>query len=99
MRKIYTREEIATLLKDVFQNSSVKRAVLFGSYATGCADAGSDVDLCVECDLHGLDFIALIEDIREALLKDADVVRMSEVVEGSRLDSEIKKDGVVIYEG
>ncbi|MBQ7897138.1 MAG: nucleotidyltransferase domain-containing protein [Clostridia bacterium] len=99
MKRAYTVDRLEELLKDVFQKNGVKKATVFGSYAKGEARRGSDIDLCVETDLRGLSFISLIEDIRQVLRIDPDVVRASEVVEGSRLDREIKKDGVIIYEG
>ena len=99
MRKAYTVEELKTLLKNTFYKNKVKKVIVFGSYAKGEAHPKSDIDLCVESDLRGLSFISLIEDIRDVLKIDPDVVRMSEVIENSWLANEIKRDGVVIYEG
>lgn len=98
MREPYTTEELRVILKKVFVKNGIKKATVFGSYATGRAKYGSDIDMCVDTDLRGLDFIAFIEEIRRVIKIDPDVVRASEVVEGDRLDREIKKDGVVIYE-
>lgn len=98
MRKAYTVEQLKLLLKEVFDKKDVKRVIVFGSYANGTALSKSDIDLCIDTTLRGLAFISLIEDIRDALRIDPDVVRLSEVVKGSRLEKEIKKDGVVIYE-
>ncbi len=99
MRRAYTTEELKRLLKEVFIKNGIKKAIVFGSYANGCADCRSDLDMCVETELRGLKFISFIEDIRQVLKIDPDVVRASEVVEGSRLDGEIKRYGVIIYEG
>lgn len=99
MRKPYTKEELSSLLSGVFKKNGIRKAIVFGSYATGCAKCKSDIDLLVDTDLRGLAFIDFIEEIRRVLKIDPDVVRTSEVVAGSRLDREIKKDGVVIYEG
>ncbi len=98
MRRAYTTEELKRLLREVFIKNGIKKAIVFGSYACGSADCRSDLDLCVETSLRGLKFISFIEDIRQVLRIDPDVVRASEVVEGSRLDREIKRDGVIIYE-
>ena len=98
MRKPYTKEELSALLKSVFEKNGIKKAIVFGSYATGCAKCRSDIDMCVETDLRGLAFIDFIEDVRRVLKIDPDIVRASEVVKDSRLEKEIKKDGVVIYE-
>ena len=98
MRKPYTKEELSALLKNVFKKHGIKKAIVFGSYATGCAKCKSDIDMCVDTDLRGLAFIDFIEEIRRVIKIDPDVVRTSEVVQGSRLEREIIKDGVVIYE-
>ena len=98
MRKAYTVEELKVLLKSTFYKNKVKKAIVFGSYAKGNAYPKSDIDLCIESDLRGLRFISLLEDIRDVLKIDPDVVRMSEVIKDSRLENEIKKDGVIIYE-
>lgn len=98
MRKAYSTEDLKRLLREVFIKNGIKKAIVFGSYAKGCADCRSDLDLCVDTSLRGLNFISFIEDIRQVLRIDPDVVRLSEVVSGSRLEREIKKDGVIIYE-
>ena len=78
--------------------NNVKKAVLFGSYVKGLANSESDVDLLLDSGLRGLKFVGLIEDVRSALDKDVDVFDSTHIVEGSRISSEIAKDGVVIYE-
>lgn len=98
MKKVYSKEAISKKLEPIFRKYEVKKAILFGSYATKNADFDSDVDLCVDSSVRGLKFIGMIEEIRRTLKKDADVVRLSEVIGDSRLEAEIKKDGVVIYE-
>ena len=99
MRRCYTVDELKDSLVGIFQKNGIKKAIVFGSYASGCADGQSDLDLCVETDLRGLAFISFIEEIRKKLKIDPDVVRTSDVVAGSRLEREITKGGVVIYEG
>ncbi len=96
--KVYTQDEIKKRLSPVFKAHGVKKAVLFGSYSQGCATGDSDVDVFVDSSLHGLRFIELIEDVRDALDKDVDVIDTREVDEGTRIEAEIKKWGVVIYE-
>ncbi len=99
MKKVYSPNALSKKLEETFRKNNVKKAILFGSCATGKAESDSDVDLCIDSNLHGLEFIRLVEEIREVIKKDADVVRLSEVITDSRLEEEIKKDGVVIYEG
>lgn len=95
--KVYSIEEIRAILKPVFENNNIKKAILFGSYAKGYADKNSDVDLVVESCLKGLKFIGLIEDIHEALDKDVDVYDVTHIKPGSVLESEIASDGIVIF--
>lgn len=95
---VYTIDDIKTVLYPVFARHNVKKAVLFGSYVKGLADGQSDVDLLLDSNLRGLKFVGLIEDVREALDKDVDVFDEAHIIKGSKIFSEIAKDGVVIYE-
>jgi predicted nucleotidyltransferase len=95
---IYSFEEIKEKLCPIFTEHGVKKAVLFGSYSKGCAAEESDVDIYVESELHGFKFLELIEDIKEALDKDVDVYDIRHIDEGTYIESEIKKDGVLLYE-
>ena len=96
--KIYTLNELQSLLLPVFRHHDVRRAVLFGSYGKGKADCRSDVDLLVDSDLRGLRFVGLIEDVRSTLEKEVDVLDVSHIVKGSEIDSEIKRTGILLYE-
>lgn len=88
---------IKTKLDPVFSSYHVRSATLFGSYAKGLATEKSDVDLMVDSNLHGLQFFALVEDIREALDKEVDVFDVTHIDEGSRIQKEIYDTGVKIY--
>lgn len=96
--KIYTLCEIQTLLSPIFKNHNVKKAIVFGSYGKNCAVAESDVDIFVDSKLHGLAFIALVEDIRDALEKDVDVIDIRHVDDGTPIALEIQNYGTIIYE-
>ena len=95
---IYTIEDIKTALHPIFVKHSVKKAILFGSYGKGLATRNSDVDLLLDSGLRGLKFVGLMEDVRSTLDKDVDVFDKSHIIPGSKIFSEILKDGVVIYE-
>lgn len=95
---IYSVNEIKTILYPVFARYNIKKAVLFGSYVKGLANGQSDVDLLLDSGLKGLKFVGLIEDVRSALDKEVDVFDETHIIQGSRISSEISKDGVVIYE-
>ena len=72
--------------------------MLFGSYSKGEATESSDIDLMVDSKLRGLDFVGLIEDIREGLDdKKIDLIDVAQIVPDSRIDHEIKTTGMEIY--
>ena len=96
--EVYTIEQLKTMLIPIFRLHGVKRAVLFGSYGKGLAGADSDIDLLVDSRLRGLRFVGLIEDVRNTVDKDVDLLDVSHVEENSKVQDEIKKSGVLIYE-
>ena len=96
--EIYTIEQLKAILIPVFRLYGVKSAVLFGSYGKGAASANSDIDLLVDSRLRGLRFVGLMEDVRNILDKDVDLLDISHVEENSKVQDEIKKTGVLLYE-
>ena len=90
-------ESIKENLIPVFGRYNIKRAVLFGSYAKGTATERSDIDIYVDSGLRGLKFFGLLEDVTEALQKPVDLIDKSQIEKGSKVMSEIKKTGVLIY--
>lgn len=96
--KVFSQQQIRDLLRPIFDEYHVRRAVLFGSYAKGCATEKSDVDILVDSGLIGLSFFGLLEDVVTKLNKSVDLIDTSQVIPGSTVDSEIKATGVVIYE-
>lgn len=98
--KIFTSDEISRRLQPIFVSHQIRQAILFGSYGKGTATPQSDVDLMVDSNLHGLKFIGLVEELREALDdKDMDVFDITHIESGSRLEAEIKQTGIEIYAG
>lgn len=95
--EILTIEQIKNLLAPLFKQYNVKSAVLFGSYAKGCATEKSDVDLLVDSSLMGFDFINFAIAIEETLKKEADVFDVTHIIKQSRIDNEIKKSGLKIF--
>ena len=98
MPGIYTVPQLRETLTPVFARFGVKRAVLFGSYAKGQADEGSDVDLLVDSGLRGLRFVGLLDDVQRAVGKDVDLFDVAHIQAGSRIDREIRETGVTVYE-
>ena len=93
-----TVEEIKRRIIPVLEKYNVDGAVLFGSYAKGTAHEESDVDLLIKSKLKGADFGALKIAIGEALyLYDTDIFNTRYIIEGGRIDQEIKKYGILIY--
>ncbi|MBQ6634556.1 MAG: nucleotidyltransferase domain-containing protein [Ruminococcus sp.] len=95
---VYTLDDIITLLAPVFADHRIRKAVLFDSYAKGCADARSDVDILVDSGLKGLSFFGLLEDVNNALGKEVDMLDVTQITPDSEIDHEIEKSGVLIYE-
>jgi len=95
---VYDVAEIRERLAPIFRSNRVKKAVLFGSYAKGEADPRSDVDILVDSGLRGLDFVGLVELVREALQKNVDMFDVCYVRKGSRVDREIAETGVSVYD-
>ena len=91
-------QDLQQKLIPVLEAHGVRKAVLFGSYAKGTATEKSDVDLLVDSGLHGLQFVGLLEEIREALDREMDLFDVTHIVPGSRIDREIRRTGKVLYE-
>ncbi|MBQ8953388.1 MAG: nucleotidyltransferase domain-containing protein [Clostridia bacterium] len=98
MESVYTVEQIRSRLKPVFEKNKVRRAVLFGSYSKGLATPASDVDILVDSGLPGLAFFGLLEDVCQSLDCPVDLIDTADVIADSRIEREIKRTGVVIYE-
>ena len=91
-------QDIQRRLTPVFDRYGVRRAVLFGSLAKGTAAENSDVDLLVDSHLKGLRFVGLMEAVHSALLLPVDLLDVTHIEAGSRLDREIRETGITIYE-
>ena len=99
-KKIYTINEIKQILKQILENMPVYKVTLFGSYAKNVATANSDLDLVIDTKeaLMGFKLYSLITKIEEEFNKNVDAFEKSEIIENSKIDEEIKKTGVVVYE-
>lgn len=98
MKHIYSLNEIVEALHPVFTEFGVKKAVLFGSYATGSATINSDVDLLVDSGLRGMAFYGLLDGVASALTIPVDLIDITQVEVGSPVYNEIRKNGVAIFE-
>lgn len=97
---VYTVNQIQSILSPILKDKGISKAILFGSYAKGLADDDSDVDICVDSKgrLKGFDFIEVMEDITERLQKPVDLIDITHIDKGSRVEQEIHDTGVMIYE-
>jgi predicted nucleotidyltransferase len=83
---------------EIAEKYDIKRIYLFGSYVKGQATDNSDIDLYMESDLYGLEYFGFVEKVREKLKKKVEVLSNKTIIEHSKIDDEIKKTGVLIYE-
>ena len=97
---LLTIEQIKNTVSEIFGSEfkgQIDFCYLFGSYAKGEAKESSDVDLYICSSLTGLQFVGLIEKLRQALHKKVDLLRSSELSNNIELVNEILKDGIKIY--
>lgn len=98
--KIYSIEEIKKILSEILVNFSVKKAILFGSYAKNLQTKNSDIDLVIDSQgtLLNIYFYGLLEEIVERTQKKVDLFEISEIKSGTPLYKAIEEEGIVVYE-
>lgn len=82
---------------EIFKKYDIDFCYLFGSYAKSVAGPTSDIDLLVSSKTKGLQFYALVEDIRISLNKRVDVLNIDQLRDNYELTREILQDGIKIY--
>lgn len=90
-------DDLIGIATDILSKYAVDFCYLFGSYAKGNAKESSDVDLLISTTLRGLDFVGLIEELREAFHKKVDLINASSLNENPDLMMEILRTGIKIY--
>lgn len=98
--KIYSISDIKKMLSEVLNNTEVEKAILFGSYAKDTPTKTSDIDIVIDSNgkIKGLKFFAIIDMIKEKFDKDVDVIEKSEIDKDSKIEKEIEKTGIIVYE-
>lgn len=98
--RIYTVEEIKSILKEALKDSLVKKAILFGSYARNTQTSKSDIDLVIDSDgkLLNIYFYGILEDLVQALQKNVGLIEISEIKKDSDIYKNILREGIVVYE-
>jgi len=100
MTDIYTINEITKKLYPIFKNLPIEKAILFGSYAKSKPTHSSDIDILIDSKgkIKGIDFFGILEDMTEILDKPVDLIEYSQVIQGGKMQYEIEKTGISIYE-
>ena len=93
---VLTLEQIKAICGQVFEGEKITYCYLFGSYAKGKARECSDVDLLVSTPISGMQFYDLVEELREKLCKQVDVLNQEQLRDNLPLVEEILRDGVKI---
>ena len=98
--KVYSIDELRSILREIFSNFAVKKAILFGSYAKNTPTAKSDIDLVIDSEgkLLNIYFYGLLEDLVQRLQKNVDLFGITEIQKDSQIYNDILNEGVVIYE-
>ena len=96
--KIFTIDDIETLVKPIAEKYRVKEIYLFGSYARGEADESSDLDFLV---FGGENFklttiFSLAEELRMILKKNVDVFEINEINKDSDFYRRIMKERLLV---
>ena len=66
--------------------------------AKGLATEKSDLDLLVDSRLRGLKFVGFMDAVRRAVGMPVDILDVTHIEKGSKIDREITSTGVTIYE-
>ncbi|MGN1098581.1 MAG: nucleotidyltransferase family protein [Clostridia bacterium] len=98
MSKVYSIDEIKTIVSDVAKQYGVKKAALFGSYCRGNPNEQSDIDLLIDKgNIRGLImFNSFVNLLQERLDKPVDVMTYSSLNKSLIKDS--VDNEVVLYE-
>ena len=98
--QIYSIDDIKSIMNRIMKKVPVKRVTLFGSYANKTANKKSDLDLVIDSNgqIMGFALFSLIDEIENSFQKQVDAFEKCEIIENSKIDKEIKKNGVIVYE-
>lgn len=94
--RIYTLDEIKTVIAPIAKSYGLEAMYLFGSYARGEAKTDSDLDFRIsKGKLRGLwQFYALMDELETGFQKQIDIVTDSDAV----FLQHIRKDEVLVYD-
>jgi len=95
---ILTIKNIKESVTNIVSKYDVDYVILFGSYAREEAKEKSDIDLLISTKLKGLEFVGLVEELRNTLKKKVDLIRTDTLTGANELILDILKEGIRIYE-
>ena len=95
---VLSNDEIVNTVSLVLSKYNVSYAYLFGSYANGLANEKSDVDILISDEVKGLEFIGLVDELRSALHKKVDLIRIDDLKNNYNFLNEVLTTGVKIFE-
>jgi len=94
-----TRKNIIPIISSYLATQPVEKAWLFGSFARGEETPRSDVDVLVKLDYSqkiGMRYFGMIEDLKELLGRDVDLVSEPYLMPFARKSTDCDK--ILIYE-
>ncbi len=98
MPKLYTVEELSSIISPIAKEFGVKKVALFGSYSTGTQNPESDIDLLIDKgNIKGLFmFNGFVNTLSDTLGKNVDVMTYSSL-HNSLIKNTVNSE-VVLYE-
>ena len=101
--RIYTIDEIKSIIAPIAEEYNLPAVYLFGSYARGEATEKSDIDLCVDAsNIKGLMPLgSLYYDLEHALGKELDLITIDSLPQdhNSRFTANLSREKVQLYVG
>ncbi len=96
--KIYTLEELASIVAPLCASYGLKGATLFGSYALGRATGESDIDIVLKSDapVKPRCIFEFAGELEQLTGKNIDAYGEHELVNGGLLDAEVKRTGLAL---
>ena len=92
--------QITEKIVNYFQDKPVKKVYLFGSYARNEETPESDVDILVDLDpearVGGFQFGGMLEDLKDILFKDVDLLTRRSI--SKYILPYVENDKILIYE-
>jgi predicted nucleotidyltransferase len=92
--------QITEKIISYFKDKPVKKVYLFGSYARNEETSESDVDILVDLDpevrVGGFQFGGMLEDLKDILLKDVDLLTRGSI--SKYILPYVENDKILIYE-